>query len=202
MKTTKFLLTLTLTIFLFVLAKESTAQDSTKKTETKSETKTETTQPKAITIPAGTEMMVHFDTAINTEEYSEGSLFQESLNIDLVVDGKLIAKKGTAVFGKVIESRGGRLFGGEKLTFTFTGIMIGDEEVTIVTDTMGVTGGQGGTAKIVGAGTLIGAAFGGAGEGAAIAGGIAILKSRHEHIQIPQGTIAQFKIEKKVEIKE
>ena len=175
-----------------------TAQDSTKKADTK----TETTQPKTITIPAGTEMMVHFDTAINTEEYPGGSLFQESLNIDLVIDGKLIAKKGTAVFGRVIESRGGRLFGGEKLTFTFTGIMIGDEEVAIITDTMGVQGGQGGTAKTVGAGALIGAAFGGAGEGAAIAGGIAILKSRHEHIQIPQGTIAQFKIEKPVTIKE
>lgn len=176
------------------------SQDS-KDTTKKVDTKTETVQQKTITIPAGTEMMVHFDTAISTEEYSEGSLFQESLNIDLVVNGKLVAKKGTAVFGRVIESRGGRLFGGEKLTFTFTGIMIDDEEVTIVTDTMGVQGGQGGTAKIVGAGTLIGAAFGGAGEGAAIAGGIAILKSRHEHIQIPQGTIAQFKIEKKVEIK-
>ncbi|MCW9065241.1 MAG: hypothetical protein OQJ78_03020 [Ignavibacteriaceae bacterium] len=174
------------------------AQDSTKKTDSKAET----IQQKPITIPAGTEMMVHFDSAINTEEYPGGSLFQESLNIDLVVDGKLIAKKGTAVFGRVIESRGGRLFGGEKLTFTFTGIMIGDEEVTIVTDTMGVQAGQGGTAKTVGAGALIGAAFGGAGEGAAIAGGIAILKSRHEHIQIPQGTIAQFKIEKPVTIKE
>jgi len=174
------------------------AQDSTKKNDSK----VETIQQKPITIPAGTEMMVHFDSAINTEEYPGGSLFQESLNIDLVVDGKLIAKKGTAVFGRVIESRGGRLFGGEKLTFTFTGIMIGDEEVTIVTDTMGVQAGQGGTAKTVGAGVLIGAAFGGAGEGAAIAGGIAILKSRHEHIQIPQGTIAQFKIEKTVTIKE
>jgi archaellum component FlaF (FlaF/FlaG flagellin family) len=174
------------------------AQDSTKKADTK----IETTETKTVTIPAGTEMMVHFDTAINTEEYPGGSLFQESLNIDLVVDGKLVAKKGTAVFGRVIESRGGRLFGGEKLTFTFTGIMIGDQEIAIVTDTMGVQGGQGGTAKTVGAGALIGAAFGGAGEGAAIAGGIAILKSRHEHIQIPQGTIAQFKIEKSVEIKE
>ena len=174
------------------------AQDSTKKTDAK----TETVQKKPTTIPAGTEMMVHFDSAINTEEYPGGSLFQESLNIDLVVDGKLIAKKGTAVFGRVIESRGGRLFGGEKLTFTFTGIMIGDQEVAIVTDTMGVQAGQGGTAKTVGAGALIGAAFGGAGEGAAIAGGIAILKSRHEHIQIPQGTIAQFKIERPVEIKE
>jgi hypothetical protein len=175
-----------------------TAQDSTKKSEKESSA----IQVKSITIPAGTEMMVHFDSAINTEEYPGGSLFQESLNIDLVVDGKLIAKKGTAVFGRVIESRGGRLFGGEKLTFTFTGIMIGDEEVTIVTDTMGVQAGQGGTAKTVGAGALIGAAFGGAAEGAAIAGGIAILKSRNEHIQIPQGTIAQFKIEKPFEIKE
>jgi hypothetical protein len=184
--------------FCSISSNEMFAQDSTKKTDAK----TETVQKKPTTIPAGTEMMVHFDSAINTEEYPGGSLFQESLNIDLVVDGKLIAKKGTAVFGRVIESRGGRLFGGEKLTFTFTGIMIGDQEVAIVTDTMGVQAGQGGTAKTVGAGALIGAAFGGAGEGAAIAGGIAILKSRHEHIQIPQGTIAQFKIERPVEIKE
>jgi hypothetical protein len=184
--------------FCSISSNELFAQDSTKKTEAK----TETVQKKPTTIPAGTEMMVHFDSAINTEEYPGGSLFQESLNIDLVVDGKLIAKKGTSVFGRVIESRGGRLFGGEKLTFTFTGIMIGDQEVAIVTDTMGVQAGQGGTAKTVGAGALIGAAFGGAGEGAAIAGGIAILKSRHEHIQIPQGTIAQFKIERPVEIKE
>jgi hypothetical protein len=184
--------------FCSISSNEMFAQDSTKKTDAK----TETVQKKPTTIPAGTEMMVHFDSAINTEEYPGGSLFQESLNIDLVVDGKLIAKKGTSVFGRVIESRGGRLFGGEKLTFTFTGIMIGDQEVAIVTDTMGVQAGQGGTAKTVGAGALIGAAFGGAGEGAAIAGGIAILKSRHEHIQIPQGTIAQFKIERPVEIKE
>ena len=184
--------------FCSISSNEMFAQDSTKKTDAK----TEKVQKKPSTIPAGTEMMVHFDSAINTEEYPGGSLFQESLNIDLVVDGKLIAKKGTSVFGRVIESRGGRLFGGEKLTFTFTGIMIGDQEVAIVTDTMGVQAGQGGTAKTVGAGALIGAAFGGAGEGAAIAGGIAILKSRHEHIQIPQGTIAQFKIERPVEIKE
>jgi hypothetical protein len=173
-----------------------TTQDSTK-TE---EIKTKTVQPKSIMLPAGTEIMVHFDTAINTEEYPAGSLFQESLNIDLVVDGKLIAKKGTTVFGSVIESRGGKLFGGEKLTFTFTGIMIGDQEVSIVTDTMGVQAGQGQTAKTVGAGALIGAAFGGAGEGAAIAGGIAVLRAHNEHIQIPQGTIAQFKIEKAVTI--
>jgi hypothetical protein len=99
MKTIKFLFTLTLLMFLIAQTKQINAQDSTKKADAK----TETTETKTITIPAGTEMMVHFDTAINTEEYPGGSLFQESLNIDLVVDGKLIAKKGTAVFGRVIE---------------------------------------------------------------------------------------------------
>lgn len=172
------------------------AQDSTK-----AEVSMTSVQEKSITIPAGTEMMVHFDTAVNTEEYPAGSLFQESLNIDLVVDSKLVAKKGTTVFGRIIESRGGRIFGGEKLTFTFTGIMIGDQEVAIVTDTMGVKAGQGQTAATVGAGALIGAAFGGAGEGAAIAGGIAVLRAHNEHIQIPAGTIAQFKIEKPFEVK-
>jgi len=37
----------------------------------------------------------------------------------------------------------------------------------------------------VGAGALVGAAFGGAGEGAAIGGALAILGSRKNHIQIP-----------------
>lgn len=171
------------------------------KDSTKAKESTPLVQEKSMIIPAGTEIMVHFDSAINTEEYPSGSLFQESLNIDLVADGKLIAPKGTAVFGRVIESRGGKLFGGEKLTFVFTGIMIGDQEIAIVTDTMGVQAGQGGTAKTVGAGALIGAAFGGAAEGAAIAGGIAILRSRNEHIQIPAGTIAQFKIEKPFKVK-
>ena len=122
-----------ISLFLSANFNEMLAQDSTK-----AKTNTETVQQKPTVIPAGTEMMVHFDTAINTEEYPSGSLFQESLNIDLIVDGKLIAKKGTTVFGRVIESRGGRIFGGEKLTFTFTGIMIGDQEVAIVTDTIGV----------------------------------------------------------------
>jgi hypothetical protein len=198
MKPINFLFGMILVVVFSLQSFGVTTQDSTK-SET---TSTKTVQTKAITLPAGTEIMVHFDSAINTEEYPSGSLFQESLNIDLVVDGKLIAKKGTAVFGRVIESRGGKLFGGEKLTFTFTGIMIGDEEVTILTDTMGVKAGQGETAKTVGAGALIGAAFGGAGEGAAIAGGIAVLRAHNEHIQIPQGTIAQFKIEKAVTIKE
>jgi hypothetical protein len=197
MKKYYYLITIFTFLFFSMNSVELLAQDSTK-----AKTKTESVQQKPITIPAGTEMMVHFDTAINTEEYPAGSLFQESLNIDLMVDGKLIAKKGTTVFGTVIESRGGRVFGGEKLTFTFTGIMIGDQEVAIVTDTMGVKAGQGQTAATVGAGALIGAAFGGAGEGAAIAGGIAVLRAHNEHIQIPQGTIAQFKIEKAVEIKE
>jgi hypothetical protein len=189
---------LTIMLLLILSSQLSTliAQDSTK-----SKVSTTSVQEKSITVPAGTEIMVHFDKAIDTETNPAGSLFQESLNIDLVVDGKVIAPKGTVVFGNVIESRGGKLFGGEKLTFVFTGIMISDQEIPIVTDTMGVQGGQGGTAKVVGAGALIGAAFGGAGEGAAIAGGIAILKSRHEHIQIPAGTIAQFKIEKPFEVK-
>jgi hypothetical protein len=182
-----------LLILLFFVTQNTVvfAQDSSK-------TKSESVQKKPTEIPAGTEIMVHFDKAIDTELNPAGSLFQESLNIDLVVDGKVIAPKGTLVFGTIVESRGGKVLGGQKLTFTFTGIMIGNQNVTILTDTMGVQAGQGETAKTVGAGALIGAAFGGAGEGAAIAGGIAILKGRHSHVQIPAGTIAQFKIEKSV----
>ena len=50
--------------FCSISSNELYAQDSTKKTEAK----TETVQKKPTTIPAGTEMMVHFDSGINTED--------------------------------------------------------------------------------------------------------------------------------------
>ena len=157
-----------------------------------------------ITVPEGTRLMVKLDKPINTAENPTGSVFTAVLETDLVVDGKVVAPKGAQVYGKVIESRGGRVLGGQKLIFQFTDLMINNQLTPILTDPMGVEGGRGNTAKMVGAGALIGSAFGGgegAGTGALIAGGLAVLRSRGNHIQIPADTIADVTIKAPLVIK-
>ena len=161
-------------------------------------------QQKSITIPEGTRLMVKLEKPINTAQNKAGSVFTALLDLDLVVDGKIIAPKGTKVYGKVIDSRGGKLLGGQKLVFQFTDLLINNQLTPILTEPMGVEAGKGNTAKKVGAGALIGSAFGGskgAGKGALIAGGLAALTSRGNHIQIPAGTIAEVPLKAPVIIK-
>lgn len=110
--------------------------------------------------------------------------------------------KGSTVYGKIVECRGGKVLGGSKLTFQFTDILVNDELTPKVTDPIGVEGGAGNSAKMVGAGALIGGAFGGGGEGAAIAGGLAVLCAvKKNHIQIPAGTLAETTLKASLKIK-
>jgi hypothetical protein len=150
---------------------------------------------KPVTIPEGTRLMVKLDKPISTAQHKKGAVITAVLDIDLAVDGKVIAPKGSQVYGKVIESRGGKVLGGQKLVVQFTDLMINNQLTPILTDPVGVETGQGNTVKKVGAGALIGSAFGGskgAGQGALIAGGLAVLGARGNHIQIPAGTIAEI----------
>jgi len=167
-------------------------------------TKPATTEEKVsgVTVPEGTKLMVNIDKAISTASNPAGSTIKAILEIDFIYDGKLISPKGSPIYGKVIECRGGKVLGGSKLTFQFTDIMVNGVLTPIVTDPIGVEGGKGNTAKMVGAGALIGGAFGDSGEGAAIAGGLAILSAgKKNHIQIPAGTIADIPLKAPLTIK-
>ena len=195
----KLLMILTLTIFTIVLfgsygstvkGNPITINDSANMKDSVKET-----SDNPVTIPEGTRLMVKLDKPINTAQHKKGAVVTAVLDIDLAVDGKVIAPKGSQVYGKVIESRGGKVLGGQKLVVQFTDLMINNQLTPILTDPVGVETGQGNTVKKVGAGALIGSAFGGskgAGQGALIAGGLAVLGARGNHIQIPAGTIAEI----------
>lgn len=158
----------------------------------------------SVIIPEGTRLMVKLDKPISTAKDKKGSIVTAVLDIDLVIDGKIVAPKGSKVYGKVIESRGGKILGGQKIVVQFTDLMINNQLTPILTDPVGVEGGKGKTIKKVGAGALIGSAFGGskgAKEGALIAGGLSILGSGANHIQIPAGTIAEIPLQAPVVIK-
>ena len=192
------------TILLFVVQSISIAQTDTVKVKdsTAVQTPASTTTVSGLTIPTGTKLMVNIDKPINTAENPAGSTFKSILEVDFIFDGKVISPKGSPIYGKIIECRGGKVVGGSKLTFQFTDIMVNGQLTPIVADPIGVEGGKGNTAKTVGAGALVGAAFGGAAEGAAIAGGLALLSAgKKNHIQIPAGTLAEIPLKAALVIK-
>jgi len=194
------------TLLLFVVQSISIAQTDTVKVKdsTAVQTPTSTTAVSGVTIPAGTKLMVNISKPITTATNPAGSTFSEILEVDFVYDGKVIAPKGSTIYGRIDECRGGRVIGGSKLTFEFTGIMVNNQLTEIVTEPIGVEGGKGNTAKMVGAGALIGGAFGGgsgSGTGALIAGGLAVLSSGKNHIQIPAGTLVEVPLKAPLTIK-
>jgi outer membrane biosynthesis protein TonB len=149
--------------------------------------------PKPVTVPTGTKMMLKLASSISTQTHKAGSTINAVLETDLATGGVVVARKGTKVYGKVLESVGGKRIGGSKIVISFNSVSINNQLVAIATDAAGAEGGKGGTARKVGAGALIGAAAGGssgAAKGAAVGGAVSLLGGG-SHIQIPAGTLVE-----------
>ncbi len=154
-------------------------------------------------VPAGTKLMVKLEKAVSTASHQKGATITGLLDLALVVNGVTVAPKGSKVYGKVIESDGGRRIGNQKIVVQFTDLVINDQLTPIMTDPVGAEGGRGGAVKVVGAGALIGAGISGgrgAGTGALIGAGAALLAGGN-HIQIPAGTVAEIVIKQPLAIK-
>ncbi len=148
------------------------------------------------TVPAESKVMVKLTSTISTKTHKAGSHFTAVLETALAANGVIVVPAGTKVYGKVVESVGGRRIGNQKLVIQFTDLSINDQLVPIAIDPVGAEGGRGGAAKTVGAGALIGAAAGGssgAAKGAAVGAGLSLLAGGN-HIQIPEGTIAEVSL--------
>jgi hypothetical protein len=151
-------------------------------------------------IPAGTKIMIRTKDAVSTSSAKKGSTFGAVLENDLIVNGSVVAPKGSAVYGVVVESRGGRAVGKQSIVVTFDKLMIGNQTVAIATDSVGAEGAPGGAAKKIGAGAIIGGAVdggSGAAKGAAIGGAVAILAGGKD-ITVPANSLVEVSIKKQV----
>lgn len=150
-------------------------------------------EPKPVTVAAGTKLVLKTKDEIGTATHQTGARFTAVLDAPLTANGIVVAPKGATVYGKILESSGGKRVGTQRLVATFTGISIDNQEVAIATDDVGAEGGRAGTARKVGAGALIGAAAGDAAAGAAVGGALALLGSGGQ-IQIPAGTLVEVSL--------
>lgn len=166
---------------------------------------------KRITVPAGTRVLIRTVDAIDSTKQKTGYRFTATLETNLQAEDKVVAPRGTTVYGRLANaSSAGKMSGSSQLTLELTDIVINGTAYPLLTSTYEIKGkGEGGnTAKKViggaGLGALIGGLAGG-GKGAgigALAGagaGTAIAASKKgEQLQIPSESLLEFRLEQPV----
>ncbi len=135
-------------------------------------------QPHTVTLPAGTNLIVRLGETISTERNYSGDTFRAALDRPIVLDGFVIADKGSKVLGKIVAAdKAGKFEGTANLQVTLTEINTTDgQRVRIETgffNKKGPSNTKEEAAKI-GGGAVLGAIIGalaGGGKGAAIGAG-------------------------------
>ena len=131
-------------------------------------------KPEPVTLAAGTPLKIRTLTELSTKSAATGDSFSATLAEPLVVEGKVIAPRGTQVEGRVVNSDpGGRVKGVATISVRLTQLRVRDRNVAIETRAIArqAHATKRKDAVKVGIGAGIGAAIGaiaGGGEGAAI----------------------------------
>jgi hypothetical protein len=165
-------------------------------------------QPRTVTLAAGTLLSVRLAETLSTDKVKAGDAFTATLDRPLVVDGLVIAERGTRLEGRVLEAQeAGRVKGVSSLSIHLVRLNTRDgQRVNIQTDPFhrqGETSKGEDVAKVgagAGVGAIIGAIAGGgkgAGIGAAVggaAGAGTVAATRGKAAVLPVETRLDFRL--------
>ena len=166
-----------------------------------------------IVIPAGQSLLIRMIDGVDSKTNNVGDIFHASLETDLNVDGTLVARKGTDVYGRLANAKGaGRLAGSSELMLELTRMVINGQDYPVVSSDYTLKGkGRGSnTAEKVGGGAALGAIIGaiagggrgaaiGAGAGSAAGAGVQVL-TRGQQVKIPSETLLEFRLQQPVTV--
>jgi hypothetical protein len=161
-----------------------------------------------VTIPAGESILVRMIDGVDSSKNHVGDIFHASLETDVTVNGMLVARKGTDVYGRLAEAKeAGHLAGSSELQLELTRMVIDGRDYPVVSSDYTLQGkGRGkNTAEKVGGGAALGAIIGaiaGGGKGAAIgagvgagAGGAVQVLTRGQQVKVPSETLLEFRLQ-------
>ena len=167
-------------------------------------------QPRMVTVPAGTQILVRMLDSVDSSKNPPGYRFTTTLETNLVVNGSVIVPAGNTVYGQLAQAKqAGRVAGSSQLQLELTDIVVRGTAYPIFTSDYQVKGSNsaGRTAKRTlggaGLGAIIGGIAGNAGMGAAIgatAGGVASVAQKGKSIQVPSETLLQFTLQQPVSL--
>jgi hypothetical protein len=167
----------------------------------------------AITIPAGQPMLVRMIDGVDSSKNHVGDIFHASLETDLNVNGALVARKGTDVYGRLAEAKeAGHLAGSSELQLELTRMVVNGQDYPVVSSDYTLKGkGRGtNTAEKVGGGAALGAIIGaiagggkgaaiGAGAGSAAGAGVQVF-TRGQQVKVPSETLLEFRLQQPVTV--
>jgi hypothetical protein len=167
----------------------------------------------SITIPAGQSLLVRMIDGVDSKTNNVGDIFHASLETDLNVNGTLVARKGTDVYGRLANAKGaGRLAGSSELQLELTRMVVNGQDYPVVSSdyTMRGKGRGANTAEKVGGGAALGAIIGaiagggrgaaiGAGAGSAAGAGVQVL-TRGQQVKVPSETLLEFRLQQPVTV--
>jgi hypothetical protein len=166
-----------------------------------------------VVIPAGQSMLIRMIDGVDSKTNNVGDIFHASLETDLNVNGTLVARKGTDVYGRLANAKGaGRLAGSSELQLELTRMVINGQDYPVVSSdyTMKGKGRGANTAEKVGGGAALGAIIGaiagggrgaaiGAGAGSAAGAGVNVI-TRGQQVKIPSETLLEFRLQQPVTV--
>ena len=166
-----------------------------------------------VSVPAGQSILVRMIDGVDSSKNHVGDLFHASLETDLNVNGVLVARKGSDVYGRLASSdKGGTFSGKSELQLELTRFVIDGRDYPVVSSDYNVQGKSQGSsaAKKVGGGAVAGAIIGaiaGGGKGAAIGAaagggagaGVQIL-TKGDRVKVPSETLLEFRLQQPVMI--
>ncbi len=135
-------------------------------------------QPHTVTLQTGTNLLVRLGETLSTDHNYSGDTFRASLDRPIILDGFVIAEKGSKVLGKIVGlDKAGKFEGTSNLQLALVEINTTDgQRVRIQTGFFNKKGpsNNGAEAAKIGGGAVLGAVIGaiaGGGKGAAIGAG-------------------------------
>jgi hypothetical protein len=167
----------------------------------------------AVTIPAGQAMLVRMIDGVDSSKNHVGDIFHASLETDLVINGGLVARKGTDLYGRLANAKeAGHMAGSSELQLELTRMVVDGRDYPVVSSDYTLKGkGRGvNTAEKVGGGAAVGAIIGaiaGGGKGAAIGAGVGSAAgagvqvfTRGQQVKVPSETLLEFRLQQPVTI--
>ena len=170
-------------------------------------------KPKAVTLtaPPNTPLTVRVATEVSSGTAQAGQRFQGNLDADLVADGRVVATRGTKVYGRVVEAKAGTGTGGKPaLSLELTDAEIGGRVVALSTAPVSFSGEAKKAGKKVLGAAALGAGIGGmidGGEGAAwgagagaVVGVAAAKSSPGNQVAVAAGTALEFRLSRPLSV--
>src|SRR5258705_3803223 len=161
-----------------------------------------------ITLPAGQPLLVRMIDTVDSSKNHVGDIFHASLETDLNVNGILVARKGSDVYGRLASAdQGGKFSGRSELQLELTRLMIDGRDYSLVSSDYNLQGKSRGSASRhkVSVGAIVGAIIGGipgGGKGAAIGAaagggagaGVQVL-TKGQQVKVPSETLLEFRLQ-------